>query len=137
MIKVLVTVDGSDFSEKVFKFALERAKDLDYDLTILQVVRGYSHEGKIADGGLNEEIESAEKFTEELKKRALEKGISAKNEVITSDDIGSEIVKYADKGKYELLILGGKGNSDLGTIHLGSVAETVVKRSSCSVLVVH
>lgn len=137
MKEVIVAVDGSDYSEKVYKYALERAKNLDYNLTFLQVVPGHTYGGEMEEKGLKGEIESAEKFTEELKNRAIEEGVNAKNEVITGVDISIEIVKYADEGEYDLIIVGGKGKSDLGTIHLGSVAEGVVKRAPCSVLVVH
>lgn len=136
MEEILVAVDGSDYSEKVFKYAMERAKNLDSDLTFLQVVPG-AFQGESEAEGLKNQIEEAEKFTEELKNRALEEGIDAKAEVITGVDISIEIVKYADEEEYDLVIVGGKGKSDLGTIHLGSVAEGVAKRSPCSVLVVH
>ena len=137
MKKVIVAVDGSKYSEKVFKFTMERAKELDYRLTFLQVVPCQGYGGECIEKGLENEVEKAEQFTSKLKNRAADEGIDAKNEVITGIDVSNEIVKYADENQYGLIIVGGKGESDLGTVQLGSIAEGVVSRATASVLVVH
>ena len=137
MKDILVAVDGSSFSEKVFEYALDEAKELDNNLTILRVVPSFTYGEEEASKGSQGEIESAEKFVEKLRAKAEEKGVDADTKVISGMDISMTIIKHATENDYDLIVVGGRGKSDLGTIHLGSVAEGVVKRAPCSVLVVH
>ncbi len=136
MKKVLVPVDGSPFSEKVFDYALERARNLDYKLTFFRVVRAHEYGGEVMKEGIEDEIDNAEKFVEDLTEKANQQGAKADCEVIAGVNISNTIVSFAKENDYDLIIVGAKGSSDLGTIHLGSVAEGVVKRAHCSVLVV-
>ncbi len=137
MKKVLVAVDGSEYSEKVFKYALEEAEELDNELTIVRVVPSFDYGETDIGKADKDEVESARKFTKKLKEKAKEKGVEAETEILTGMDISNTIVKYASEKDFETIVVGGRGKSDLGTIHLGSVAEGVVKRAPCSVLVVH
>ena len=47
-----------------------------------------------------------------------------------------QIVAHADAAKSDLIILGSRGRTGLARLMLGSVAETVVRRSHASVLIV-
>jgi len=47
-----------------------------------------------------------------------------------------EICSVARKGKYELIIMGTHGRGGMDYAMLGSVAERVVQRAPCPVLVV-
>lgn len=135
--KVLVAVDGSKHSKKAFDYILEDAKKRGYHLTILEVVPGLGYAGEEVVEALDDDINEAEETVEKLKNEAEKQGVSADSEVITGQNIHTKIVKFAKDGDHDLIVIGGKGKSDLGTIHLGSVSEGVVKRAECSVLVVH
>ena len=137
MKKILVAVDGSSFSERVFEYALEEAEDLDNELTILRVVPSFTYGEEEPSKGSQGEIESAEKFVGKLKSKAKDQGVDVDTEVISGMDISLTIINYAKENDFDLIVVGGHGKSDLGTIHLGSVAEGIVKRAPCSVLVVH
>lgn len=136
MTRVLVAVDGSDYSEKAFEYALSEAEELGYDITVLKVVPTYAPLEEI-DEAVQEEVNRAEKFTKELKDRADEKGIDVDAKVITDyDDVATAIVKFADEGNYDMIVLGARGRTGLETITLGSVSESVVRRARCPVLIV-
>ncbi|MGI6086619.1 MAG: universal stress protein [Kiritimatiellia bacterium] len=47
-----------------------------------------------------------------------------------------EILKYAAEVKADLLVVGRQGRSPLGRVLFGSVAEKVVRKAECAVLVV-
>ena len=51
-------------------------------------------------------------------------------------NVPSEIVKFASKGKYDLVVLGSKGRSALTDFLIGSVAQRVLAQSTQSVLLV-
>src|SRR5690625_3021389 len=49
---------------------------------------------------------------------------------------GPTIVDYANKGKYDMLVIGSRGLNIFQEMVLGSVSHKVVKRANCPVLVV-
>ena len=55
---------------------------------------------------------------------------------IVHGDPGPTIVDYANKGAFDLLIIGSRGLNSLQEMVLGSVSHKVVKRAKCPVLVV-
>lgn len=136
MKKVLVAVDGSEHSRKAFEYSLKGAKGLDRHLTILRVVSGLGYAGDVIEKVLEEEIKNAEEFTEELKSQAEEEGIDVDARVKTGTNVATEIVKFAVEEDYDLIVVGSRGKTDLETVTLGSVSESVIRRAHCPVLVV-
>ena len=51
-------------------------------------------------------------------------------------DPAAEIVRFADRGDFDLVVMGTHGRSGVRHLLLGSVAERVVRNATCSVLVV-
>lgn len=49
----------------------------------------------------------------------------------------AEILRYAQEHKIDLVVMGTRGRGGLSHLLLGSVAEEVVRKSPCPVLVVH
>jgi nucleotide-binding universal stress UspA family protein len=49
----------------------------------------------------------------------------------------AEIVRFADEGKFDLIVMGTHGRTGLAHVLQGSVAEYVVRRASCPVMTVH
>jgi nucleotide-binding universal stress UspA family protein len=89
--------------------------------------------------------ESGMAFGEELKYEArgvieesrslLEaRGLSA-NTVITEGDPALEIISEAERGEYDLIVMGATGVSDLKHSMLGSVSTKVAQDAPCSVFV--
>ncbi len=136
MKKILVAVDDSNYSRKVFDYFVDRAKKLEDQLTFFHVVRAPKFYDSFAGEAIDEEIEEAEEFTREMKYDAQEIGIEADSEVITDSNIATGIIKFANENNYDMIGIGAKGKSNLGTIHLGSVTEEVVTRAHCPVLIV-
>lgn len=113
MKKILIAVDGSEFSEKAFKHSLAEAKKREDSITILQVVPGFGLAGVVPEKGREDEIKNAEEFTEKLKAEAEEEGVNVDAEVITGENIANSIVKFADDANYDLIVVGSRGKSDL------------------------
>lgn len=136
MKRILVGVDGSKHGEKALKYSLDEAEELSNEITVVRVVRSVGYSVDEIGNVIAEKVESAEEYMDELNEMAEEWNAEIETEVITGEDIHNELVRYADENDFDLIVLGGKGGSDLGTIHLGSVSESVVKRANCSVLIV-
>lgn len=135
--RILVPIDFSSNAKVVADFACEKAQELGATLTFLTVVEnsGFHHGFWVQDSILRDVRERLEKkakdFIEEHK-QLCEHCDEAK--VIVGDTV-EEIVKTAEEGSYDMIIIGTHGYRGMEKILLGSVAERVVKRAPCPVLV--
>ena len=141
--RILVAVDGSDASIDASNYAIDMAKRLEANLTVLFIVSParYIDFGYATAGTMNE-IEStkkklAQKEVDKVNKKAMEKGVSVKTDVLINYfSVVKEIVEYAEKHKMDLIITGSRGMTGIKKMLLGSVANGVVTYSHCPVLVV-
>jgi nucleotide-binding universal stress UspA family protein len=53
-----------------------------------------------------------------------------------SDEPANEILRYAESANIDLIVIGTHGRTGLARVVLGSVAEDVVRRAPCPVLIV-
>ncbi len=136
MKRILIAVDGSEPSKKAFEYALDEAEDLGNKLTILRVVQSLPYGGETIEKIYKEEIKEAKEFTKKLKNKAEKKDVKVNDKVITGSNVANEIIRFADKGNYDLIVVGSRGKTELETVTLGSVSESVIKRSHIPVLVI-
>lgn len=129
-------MDGSKHSEKALVYSLEEAKELGNEITALNVVRSVRYDLDETKSVVSERVKSAEDYMDGIKDKSREYGLEIDTQVITGEDVHNEIVRYAAENNFDLIVMGGKGRSDLGTIHLGNVSESVVRRAHCPVLIV-
>jgi nucleotide-binding universal stress UspA family protein len=140
---ILVPVDESPHSEKVFEYVLEEISDP--TITLLHVINPVSVFGHAsADGNFDVEEyrqaeqrrrERAEQLLEEYREKARERGL----EVTTSLQIGKpakRILETAEEHDIDHIVLGSHGRSGVGRVLLGSVAETVTRRSPVPVTII-
>lgn len=135
--RILVPIDFSSNAEKIATFACEKAEEMGATLTFFNVVEdsGFHHGFWVQDSILRDVRERLEKkandFIEEHK-QLCKHCDDAK--VIVGDTV-EEIVKLAKEGAYDMIIIGTHGYKGMEKILLGSVAERVVKRAPCPVLI--
>ena len=86
---------------------------------------------------------AADASEQEIAKAKLEEAVTAEQiegvEVVRSVSVGqaaAEIVKYAQREKIDLIVLGTHGRSGLARVFTGSVAEAVVRTAPCQVLTI-
>ena len=137
---VLVAYDGSPQSESALEYAL--GEFADENLTVLYAVdpgeAGYG--ARAATPSYSEEWydqarEAAEETLAEAEERATAEGLT----VDTTVEVGgpaNAIVEYAEEEDVDHIVTGSHGRSGVTRILLGSVAETVVRRSPVPVTVV-
>jgi nucleotide-binding universal stress UspA family protein len=136
--RILVPVDGSEQATEALSYAL--AEFPDADIGVINVIDpidvGYT--STVGMPGYSEEWyeeskENAERVFEEAQEMADEYGIT----LTTKTEVGQPaqtIVDYAEE--FDQIIMGSHGRSGVSRILLGSVAETVVRRSPVPVTVV-
>ncbi|MFB6299562.1 MAG: universal stress protein [Halobacteriales archaeon] len=139
---VLVPIDGSPQAEEALEYAFENHPEA--AITVFHVIDpidgSYSAESTMI--GFSEEWydnakQHAENLFEEAKERADERDI----ELHTDTEVGRParaIVEYAEDPDNDIdhIVMGSHGRSGVSRILLGSVAETVVRRSTVPVTVV-
>lgn len=79
----------------------------------------------------------ADALFEDARERAEETGFAG--DVVTRTVVGTparSIVAYAEEENVDYVVMGSHGRSGVSRVLLGSVAESVVRRAPCPVLVV-
>jgi len=138
--RILVPVDGSDPADTALEFALDEYPDA--DITALSVVDptdvGY---GPIdaAPSTFEHLQESAEErveqVLEEARVRADERGVKLTTEMVVGVP-SRAIVEWAEENDVDGIVIGSHGRRGVTRVLLGSVAESVVRRSPVPVTVV-
>jgi nucleotide-binding universal stress UspA family protein len=136
--KILVAFDGSEGAKQALKFALDLVKAQQAEVHAVAV----SERSPLHDAALNELEEETEFFQRYYQNQLLkaqevvaEAGITLKTHLETGYP-AQAIVKAAEDGGFDLIVLGHRGLSGVWAKFLGSVAEKVSRHAPCSVLIV-
>ncbi|SEH17044.1 Nucleotide-binding universal stress protein, UspA family [Natronorubrum sediminis] len=135
---VLVAYDGSEPAQKAVKRAFDEHGD--EELVLLRVVEladGYTEAGiKAVQDVLGDRRESAaEELRADLPDLVDTDSVDFRTEVATGNP-AREIVSAAEEYDVDQIVIGSHGRSGVSRVLLGSVAESVVRRSPVSVTVV-
>ena len=147
--KILIPVDGSTNSMKAIDYAIDLADKYKSELLALHVLYSQSgfafHKetvaGTITSSSLSdlnlEAKQEAEKWFEEINKKAAERNVQIKTEVVfTVISIVEGILTYAEKENINLIIIGSKGKSGWKKLIVGSVASGISTYAHCPILIV-
>ncbi|WP_135666023.1 universal stress protein [Halorhabdus rudnickae] len=137
---ILVPLDGSEQAHEACDFAM--AEFPEADLTLLHVINpadaGYSVQASIptfSEEWYERQKEEAQNRFEEIEAEARERGIEVEG-VIEVGKPTHVIVEHAQEHDVDQIVMGSHGRSGVSRILLGSVAETVVRRSPVPVTVI-
>ena len=147
-MKLLVAVDGSEESNRALAYATDIANATGGSITLIHAI-----EPDIYDAGGGEPIsesdrrdrlvidslDSAEEhgraIIDEAIEFAAERGQTASGELLYGQP-AKIIPEYAEKAEFETLYVGHRGRSERTIEFMGSVARTVVERTTIPVTVV-
>lgn len=127
--RILVPVDGSEYSMKAVEHAVCLAKTIRgiKIITILRVINVSLYLERVRQG-IDPEAE-AEEILNRAKQRFIDEEVG--NLVETKSKAGfpkDEIIKEIEEGGYNLIIMGRKGRSALKDLVLGGVSSAVINR---------
>ena len=135
-MKILVPLDGSEYSEKALLHACDLGKSYHANLVLLYVVEK-SFPINLLDRKVYLEI--LRKFGNKVLIKGQEtttnKGIDSKI-ILKEGNITNEIIKLAQNEKCNLIIVGNKGLGATTRFFLGSVSNKLVNNSPCSILII-
>lgn len=152
--KILVCLDGSQFAEGLLPYAIERAQHFNSKIILLTVTTSMTSvltaslpgtAGQAAsamvpaqlDDILRKEETAARMYLESVAIRLREMGLDVDytTRSMGGDSIANTIVVYAAENDVDLIMMATHGHSFWKRLILGSVTESVIRKSTTPVLV--
>ncbi len=132
--KIIVPIDLSQRSID----ALERAAQLAADAADLRVVHVLPELDPASPGAIWGDIKDEDRVAhaEKVVRERLPERLRGVRLELRIGSAVKEIVDYAAAESATLIVMGSQGRTGLARALLGSIAENVVRRAPCSVLVV-
>jgi nucleotide-binding universal stress UspA family protein len=135
--RILISIDGSKNSFKGLDYAIYLARQCKATITGLCVIPVYP---PIAMPGLTSSFRTkmtkdANKFMNKAKTISAQNGVVFNKKIINGIPT-EDIVNFANKNKFDLVVIGHRGHSIAREIFLGSVANSTVHKSKVPVLVI-
>ena len=129
-MKILVAIDGSKSALQAVKYVRALAGQLAHPphITLLTVHddTGLRHLTKhLPKGGLDDYFREISERDLKPARKLLDNAEVAHDMVIHFGHVVDEILKTADSGKFDLIVLGSKGRSGLSDLMIGSVAQRI------------
>jgi nucleotide-binding universal stress UspA family protein len=145
--KILVPIDGSSYSMRAIKFAIEVAKLQNAQILCVHVIsklpHGYGYAVPAIAGPIIEQYfenikNQSQSWFNQIIKMAEDSGINnVKTDILVNVlSITDAIINYATDNSVDLIVIGTKGNTDIDRFLVGSIANNVVKHAHCPVIVV-
>jgi len=138
---ILVPFDLSNQSTRAFKVAFDIAKKYQSRITLLTCIEDYAlnhlyYVSGTSSQQLKKQSKVVKKHHEKLTSLAKKNNIPVKSKILTSESVVNDIVTFAKSRKHDLVVIGSHGRTGFDKLLLGSVANGVVHRVKCPVLIV-
>ena len=136
-MKVLVATDGSSNSLKAVTRAVEMAQREGAQVTLMSVAYYSRTDFNEMPLNMQERLESqAQTALNEAKALFAEKGLQVETVLESGQVPANNILRKAQEGGFDKIILGSTGLTGLERVLVGSTAAKVVANACCSVTVV-
>jgi nucleotide-binding universal stress UspA family protein len=136
--KILAPVDGSNASKKALEMAIVIAKEAQAHITVLEVVEEFGplpgFYGAAPEGVDRVKWLSEQRF-EEVHPMLEDENVDW-DRIVVEGYPADKICEIAEKGTYDMIVLGSTGRSAVGRFLIGSISDRVVHHAPCSVCVV-
>lgn len=134
--KLLLSTDGSEFSEGAVREAISLAKRCSSKLLAVSVVETNPEYEAIAPQLVEKAEKETRRILESIKERASKEGVDCDIIARQGEDVYQYITEEASKNKASMIIMGRRGRKGLKRMIMGSETARVIGHSPCSVLVV-
>lgn len=132
--KILVATDGSKYSDTAVKKAIDFAKSYGGEIVAISVVdippEFYAESPKTVE----ELVNKAKGYVEDVKREAESKGVKAET-FVREGEAYRIIVDMAKEARAGIIVMGSHGRTGLKRLLMGSVTEKVIGHTPCPVLV--
>ena len=129
--RIVVAIDGSQYSKTAARVAATLAQGLGSDLIVLNVV-----DGRAYDKNPSNALKKSGQLADENVALASRFGVHVKGETVEpGESTVEQIINYAKNNRANLIVLGTRGLGGFKKMLLGSVSSGVVTHAECAVLV--
>ena len=134
--KAIVAVDPSEHSKRAVILSGRFGKATGVKLTLLHVIEDPKSYRELPDTwSYKQKIKEAQELLDRFKKIAEESGAIDVHTMIAVGPVSEEIVRIAEEGEFDYLVLGTRGMGAVKRFLLGSVADKVVHHAHLPVVV--
>ncbi|MFZ6017158.1 MAG: universal stress protein [Nitrospirota bacterium] len=134
--KLLLSTDGSEFSEGAVRESIKLAKACGSKLYIISVIEVNPEFEALAPRLVEKMEKETRKHLETIKERASKEGVGCEIIVHEGEETHQYIVDEAAKNHVEMIFVGRRGRTGLKRLMMGSVTAKVVGYAPCKVMVV-
>lgn len=135
-MKILVAFDKSEQANKALGQAVKMAKAENAEVILMNVYPDFPED----EGGLKQASDKLMQLSEKIiasgKAEAEKSGVIVQTVREAGYSAAENIIRFADKNKVDLIVMGHKSKIGMERFLVGSVAAKVVTYAPCSVLVV-
>ncbi len=139
--RILVATDFSEFSKAAFDICLGTSRCMKTELYILHTIEKFPHDYRhLLSSNIHDDMK------QKLEKEAVDKIMAMiPDELLNSEGIVPivrfgkpflEIINVAKEKNVDLLAIGTHGRGGMDRLILGSVAERIVRKADCPVMVI-
>jgi nucleotide-binding universal stress UspA family protein len=144
MKRILALIDFSEVTPAVVKIGREMARAFNCELLLLHVAEFESeaNEGEVREDPLQEMVSgrSHHREMEILAMMMKKEGVSAVTQIVRAslprDSVTRKILQESTRLSPDLIVVGSHGHGRLYQLLAGSVADTVVRKATCPVVIV-
>lgn len=137
--KILAAVDGSDNSFRALDHAIFLAKRVEAHLTAIHVVENpptvYVESQKLLNELLTKYKAESAKVLDRCMQAAEMSGVNIET-VLAEGDAATNIVGYAQREAFDLVVIGSRGLGKFKEMVLGSTSSKVLHHTKSAVLIV-
>jgi nucleotide-binding universal stress UspA family protein len=142
-MKILVAIDGSDFSQAALQSVIARPWPAGTEVKVLNVVEppsllmgremaGYDPEFEVVWKALRGQ---AKHLVEKAAEKLRETKFNVSTELVEGDP-KSQIIDIAHEWRADMIVLGSHGRTGINRFLIGSVSQGVVRHAHCSVEII-
>ncbi len=133
---ILLSTDGSEYSEGAIREAIKLAKKCSSKLTVLSVIDTNPEFDALAPQLMEKKEKEARQNLDAVQARARQEGVDCDTIVHEGEEPYKYIVDEAIKSKSTMIVMGRRGRTGLKRLMMGSVTARVIGHAPCNVLVV-
>lgn len=134
--KLLLSTDGSEFSEGAIRESINLAKTCSSKLFAISVVETNPEYDALAPQLVEKVEKETRQHLESVKSRASKEGVDCEIIVRQGEEPYEYIVEEAEKKQVGMIVMGRRGRKGLKRLMMGSETAKVIGHASCDILVV-
>ncbi len=142
--RILVPIDGSDYSMRAARYAIEIAKLQNAQIFCIHIIPkipyGYTFAGSAVELYLEDINNEAKSWFNQIIEIAKSKDIDIENiktdVFMDVESIVNAIINYASSNSIDLIVMGTKGRTGIARFLMGSVANGVTQHAHCPVMLI-